>query len=148
MLKTIRKHTVTKTTLNFTPCFWRQRSVMLHTFGKIGKWSKILNIWANLKKIFKNVGCSACFIYVWLKDAKKGWNRLWKSGECVPFRFYFFKVLWTCSQFNAVLCHWLLGGGGGWRIFNCIKFMRGKNITCNLKWNFHETAKITFAVNP
>ncbi len=40
-LKTIRKRTVTKTTLNITPHFWRQSSVMLLAFGEIGKWSKL-----------------------------------------------------------------------------------------------------------
>ncbi len=53
----------TKTTLNFTPRFRRQRSAMLCAFGEIGKWSKISNIWTNLKKIFENVDCTAFCLY-------------------------------------------------------------------------------------
>ncbi len=41
----------------------RQRSAMLRAFGEIGEWSKISNIWTNLKKIFENVECTAFFIY-------------------------------------------------------------------------------------
>ncbi len=37
-LKTIRKRTVTKTTLNFTLRFCRHRSAMLRAFGEIGEW--------------------------------------------------------------------------------------------------------------
>ncbi len=79
-----RKRTVTKATLNFTPRFQQQRSVMLLTFGENGEWLKISNIWANLKKIFENVGSTVFCIYKWLKHAKQLKNRLWKSRACVP----------------------------------------------------------------
>ncbi len=36
-LKTIQKRTVTKTALNLTPCFRRQRSAMLRAFGENGE---------------------------------------------------------------------------------------------------------------
>ncbi len=61
--KTIQTHTVTKTALNLTPRLGRQRSAMLRAFGENGKWLKTLNIWATLKNIFENVGCSAFCIY-------------------------------------------------------------------------------------
>ncbi len=63
MLKTIRKRTVAKTALNLTPRFRRQSSAMLRAFGENGEWLKTLNIWANLKNIFENVGCTAFCIY-------------------------------------------------------------------------------------
>jgi hypothetical protein len=41
-------------------------------FGKNGKWSIILNIWANLKKTAKNVGYTVFGIYYWMNEGKKG----------------------------------------------------------------------------
>jgi hypothetical protein len=49
------ENAVTKTTLNLTPRFRRQSSVKQRAFGENKEWSKISNIWANLK-IFENVG--------------------------------------------------------------------------------------------
>jgi hypothetical protein len=62
-LKTIRKRTVTKTALSLTLCFRRQRSTMLRAFGENGEWSKTLNISANFKNFFENVGRTAFCIY-------------------------------------------------------------------------------------
>ncbi len=58
MFKTIRKRTVRKTTLNFTPCFRRQRSVMPCVFGQIGEWLKISNMWAEFEEDF-----GKCWLY-------------------------------------------------------------------------------------
>jgi hypothetical protein len=58
-----QKSAVTKTTLSCIAYFWRQRAVMLRAFGENRKRKKILNIRANLKKIFKNGGFSVIGIY-------------------------------------------------------------------------------------
>jgi hypothetical protein len=46
-------------------------ATMLRAFSENGEWLKILNIWANLNKIFKTDGCTVFCFYLWLKDAKK-----------------------------------------------------------------------------
>jgi hypothetical protein len=62
-LKTIRKRTDTKTALSLTSRFRRQRSAMLHAFGENVELLKILNICANFKNFFKNVGRTAFCTY-------------------------------------------------------------------------------------
>jgi hypothetical protein len=57
------KTEVAKTVLSFAAHFWQQRSGMLHSFGENGKLFKILNIWANSKKIVENVGHTVFDIY-------------------------------------------------------------------------------------
>ncbi len=58
--------TIAKSALNSNPCFRRQRSAMLRAFGENGEWSKTLNIWANFKNMFENVGCTAfCIAFLW-----------------------------------------------------------------------------------
>ncbi len=61
--KTIWKRTVTKTALSLMSRFRQQRSAMLCAFGKNGELSKTLNISANLRIFFENVGRTAFCIY-------------------------------------------------------------------------------------
>ncbi len=84
-LKTIWKHTVAKATLNLTPHFQHQRSVILRAFGEKGEWSKTSNIWANLKKIFKDQSFTFFLHLLVIERCKKRFkNRLWKSRACIP----------------------------------------------------------------
>jgi hypothetical protein len=59
---------------------------MLCAFGENRELSKTSNICANFKNIFENVGCTAFWIYQWLKDAKKVKKQTMKYRACVPLR--------------------------------------------------------------
>ncbi len=75
MLKTIRKRTVSKTTLSLTSRFWRQRSAMLRAFGESGSYRKlwisvrIVRIFSKMSAVlrFVSVPDTASYIRGWIE---------------------------------------------------------------------------------
>ncbi len=87
-LKTIWKRTVTKTTLNLTPRFWRQRSAILRTFGETGSDGKF-RISGRIYRIFLKMLALLRFVSIsdW-KMQKKSLNTECTHARDFIVRFY------------------------------------------------------------